>query len=158
MSEEKEKKSKFQHNPWNVYLGDCPVVTTYLADKPVASIKWAPLHTFNIFLRAVGQPAFVNNPLLGLVILAALFVFDVEVGLGCMLGGLTATVVELVVGLHPWADLASGVACFNGVLVGTVIPILYPAFYDADRTLAMWLAVFGGSIVRSAPPPLQSLR
>ena len=94
------------------------------------------------------QPAFVNNPLMGLVILAALFVFHTEVGLGCMLGGLTATIVELVVGLHPWADLANGVACFNGVLVGTVIPILYPAFYHTGRTLAMWLAVFGGSIVR----------
>ena len=54
MSEEKEKTSIFQHNPWNVYLGDCSVVTNYLNNKPVASV-WAPLHTFNIFLRAVGQ-------------------------------------------------------------------------------------------------------
>ena len=94
------------------------------------------------------QPAFVNNPLLGLVILAALFLYDVEVGLGCLLGGLTATLVELLVGLHPWADLANGVSCFNGVLVGTVIPILYPAFYNTDRSVAMWLAILGGSIVR----------
>ena len=86
---------------------------------------------------------------MGLIILAALFVFDPIVGLGCMLGGLTATVVELVLGLHPWGDLTNGVACFNGVLVGTVIPILYPAAYNTDRTLAMWLAVAGGSIVRS---------
>merc|ERR1719397_1174033 len=135
------------HNPWNVYLGDCPVVTTYLASKPVNSLTWAPCHVINIFLRAVGQPAFVNNPLMGLVILAALFVFDTEVGLGCMLGGLTATLVELVLGLHPWGDLTNGVACFNGVLVGTVIPILYPVFYDAGRTVSMWLAVFGGSIL-----------
>ena len=85
---------------------------------------------------------------MGLIILAALFLFDPIVGLGCMLGGLTATVVELVMGLHPWADLANGVACFNGVLVGTVVPILYPALYGTDRTLAMWLAVVGGSIVR----------
>ena len=96
----------------------------------------------------VFQPAFVNNPLTGLIILAGLFVFEPTVGLGCMLGGLTATVVELLVGLHPWADLANGVACFNGVLVGTVIPILYPATYGTDRSLAMWLAVAGGSIVR----------
>ena len=95
------------------------------------------------------QPAFVNNPLMGLIILAGLFVFEPTVGLGCMLGGLTATVVELMVGLHPWGDLTNGVACFNGVLVGTVVPILYPATYETDRTLAMWLAVVGGSIVRS---------
>ena len=55
MSEEKEKVSKFQRNPWNVFLGDCPVVTTYLADKPVTSLPWAPVHVLNIFLRAVGQ-------------------------------------------------------------------------------------------------------
>ena len=56
MSEEKkEKVFTFQRNPWNVFLGDCPVVTTYLADKPVTSLQWAPVHVFNIFLRAVGQ-------------------------------------------------------------------------------------------------------
>ena len=86
---------------------------------------------------------------MGLIILAALFVFDPTVGLGCMLGGLTATVVELVVGLHPWGDLTNGVACLNAVLVGTVVPILYPAIYQTERSLAMWLAVVGGSIIRS---------
>ena len=53
--ENKEKVYKFQKNPWNVFLGDCPVVTTYLADKPVTSLTWAPVHVLNIFLRAVGQ-------------------------------------------------------------------------------------------------------
>jgi len=134
-------------NPWNVFLGDCPVVTAYLADKPLTSLPWVPVHVLNIFLRAIAQVVFVNNPLMGLIILAALFVFDPIVGLGCMLGGLTATVLELVVGLHPWDDLTNGVACFNAVLVGTVIPILYPAVYNTDRSLAMWLAVVGGSIV-----------
>ena len=55
MSEEKKKMLKFQRNPWNVFLGDCSVVTTYLADKPVTSLTWAPVHVLNIFLRAVGQ-------------------------------------------------------------------------------------------------------
>ena len=86
---------------------------------------------------------------MGVIILAALFVFDPIVGLGCMLGGLTATLVELVLGLHPWGDLTNGLPCFNAVLVGTVIPILYPAVYNTDRTLAMWFAIVGGSIVRS---------
>ena len=50
-----KKFSIFQHNPWNVYLGDCAVVTSYLKDKPLISIKWSPIHVINIFLRAVGQ-------------------------------------------------------------------------------------------------------
>lgn len=47
--------SKMQHNPWNTYLGDCAVVSKYLSNKPLLSIKWTPLHVVNIFLRAVGQ-------------------------------------------------------------------------------------------------------
>ena len=50
---------KFQRNPWNVFLGDCSVVTTYLADKPLTSLSWAPVHVLNIFLRAVGQVCYV---------------------------------------------------------------------------------------------------
>ena len=55
MSEKKKKDFELQHNPWRVYLGDCPVVTTYLANRPVSSLTWGPLHVLNIFLRAVGQ-------------------------------------------------------------------------------------------------------
>ena len=47
--------SVLQHNPWSLYLGDCPVVTSYLRDKPLLSPVWSPLHIINIFLRAVGQ-------------------------------------------------------------------------------------------------------
>ena len=59
-SEEEELESsnicsKLQHNPWNVYLGDCSVVSNFLSNKPLLSLKWTPLHTINIFLRAVGQ-------------------------------------------------------------------------------------------------------
>ena len=56
--DEIDKENKFsilQHNPWNIYLGDCAVVTSYLKDKPLISLKWSPIHVINIFLRAVGQ-------------------------------------------------------------------------------------------------------
>ena len=56
--EDIEKAKRFsilQHNPWNVYLGDCAVVTSYLKDKPLISLAWSPIHVINIFLRAVGQ-------------------------------------------------------------------------------------------------------
>lgn len=89
----------------------------------------------------------MNNPLLGAVILAGLFLYEVEVGAGCVLGGLAATTADLALGLHPPADLHSGVAAFNGVLVGTVIPILFPAFYPAlGRSPAMWAAVALGAV------------
>ena len=82
-------------NPWNTYLGDCSVVDEYLNDKPVFS-AWFAAHYLNVFLRAVGQPAFVNNPILGAVIFASLFVNEWQVGIGCLLGGSIATLTELV--------------------------------------------------------------
>ena len=42
-------------NPWNTILGDCSVVDEYLMDKDPKSLKWAPMHFVNVFLRAVGQ-------------------------------------------------------------------------------------------------------
>ena len=35
-------------------------------------------------------------------------------------------ILELLLGLHPWGLVNNGVSSFNGVLVGTVISILYP--------------------------------
>ena len=54
-SDQRDPCSVLQHNPWSLYLGDCPVVTSYLRDKPLLSPVWSPLHILNIFLRAVGQ-------------------------------------------------------------------------------------------------------
>ena len=71
------------------------MVDEYLADKPVRS-AWLPAHYLNVFLRAVGQPAFVNNPILGAAIFASLFVKEWQVGTGCLLGGSIATLTELV--------------------------------------------------------------
>jgi len=137
----------WRRNPWAVYLGDCPVVTSLLSRRPADSPAWLLAHTANIFLRAVGQPAFVNNPLLGIVILAALFLPEPAVGLGAMLGGLAATLTELALTLHPPNLVTNGVAAFNGVLVGTCVPILYPLVYQTDRTAVMWAAVGGGAVV-----------
>ena len=55
MKRDSDKKSIFAQNPWNTFLGDCSVVDEYLLDKPSTSLKWAPLHYLNVFLRAVGQ-------------------------------------------------------------------------------------------------------
>ena len=68
-------------------------------------------------------------------------------GLGCLLGGGLATLTELLLGLHPWGLVANGVAAFNGVLVGTVIPILFPVFYGpAHNVPHMWAAVAIGAV------------
>ena len=78
-------------NPWNSYLGDCSVIDQYLLDKPIYS-KWFLAHSINVLLRAIGQPAFVNNPLCGLLILIATFIPNWKVGIGMILGGSIATI------------------------------------------------------------------
>lgn len=141
-----KKKSYLLQNPWNTFLGDCSVVDAYLMDKPILSL-WFPLHYLNVFLRAVGQPAFVNNPICGAIIFASLFIQDYIVGLGCLLGGSIATIGELLLRLQPFDLLRNGVAAFNGVLVGTVISVLYPGFYQTDRTPEMWIFIVVGSLL-----------
>ena len=42
------------------------------------------------------QPAFVNNPIAGLIILIGLFLPDWRIGLGCLIGGSISTLTELV--------------------------------------------------------------
>ena len=42
------------------------------------------------------QPAFVNNPLSGWIILCGLFLPDWRIGVGCIVGGTIGTIVELV--------------------------------------------------------------
>ena len=59
---------------------------------------------------------------------------------------MTATLTDLALSLHPLPDLNAGVASFNGVLVGTVIPILFPVFNQLPRSTEMWLAIFVGAI------------
>jgi len=134
-------------NPWTTFLGHCPIVSSYLASRPLTSPAWAFAHGLNTFLRAVGQPAFVDNPLLGLLILIAIFLPHPHVGAGCILGGGLATATELLVGLHPWGLVTNGVCAFNGVLTGTVIPILFPLFYGENHNVAhMWVAIAFGAI------------
>lgn len=41
----------------------------------------------------------------------------------------------------------NGVAGFNGVLVGTVISILYPAVYGVERSEGMWICIALGALI-----------
>ena len=82
--------------------------------------------------------------------MVAIFISNVEAGVGCFLGGLVATVTELALGLHPWSLVENGVAPFNGALIGSVIPSLYPLLNldAADPLLVIMAAVVMGAVAR----------
>ena len=90
----------------------------------------------------------MNNPLINVLIIVAIVLSNKEAGLGCVLGGVAATFTELFLGLHPWSLVENGVAPFNGALVGSVIPSLYPSLTTSDHEIEMWMAVFIGSVAR----------
>ena len=91
----------------------------------------------------------MNNPLLGSLILAALFFSNMKIGFGCLLGGVVATASEFLFDLHPWELLENGVAPFNGALLGSVVTSLYPILLpEASSEVPLWIAVIVGAVSR----------
>jgi len=143
---DKEESEEKLQVLWNKYLGDCTSVTQILKKKPLDLSLWGFAHFSNIFLRSVGQTVFVNNPVLSFLILVGITFSWPESGLGCAVGGVLATLTELCLGLHPWSLVESGVAPFNGALVGCVLPSLYPLLHGTGHAAGLWLAVCLGSV------------
>ena len=93
---------------------------------------------------------FVNNPILSLLILLAMFLCDVRIALCCILGGTMATITELMVRLHPWSLVENGAAAFNGGLIGSVIAALHPVLipHSTHPNLEIAVSVLVGSVAR----------
>ena len=89
----------------------------------------------------------MNNPFISLLIILAIGLHNKEAGLGCVLGGVSATLAELMFALHPWKLVENGVAPFNGALYGSVLPSLYPLSKSFGQTYAIWIAIVIGSVL-----------
>ena len=48
--------------------------------------------------------------------------------------------------MTPWVLMRNGVAGFNGVLVGTVFSVLFPAVYSVERSPKLWAFIAGGAL------------
>lgn len=99
----------------------------------------------DVNLRGAGQVIFQNNPLTGLIFLAAIAWGAVQGGAPQIaLGALVALVVGTVTAMLLDADQASlrqGLFGFNGVLVGCAVPTFL------EPTAAMWaLLVIGAAV------------
>ena len=89
----------------------------------------------------------MNNPFLSLLIILAIGLDSKEAGLGCVLGGVSATLAELMFKLHPWNLVENGVAPFNGALYGSVLPSLYHLLQSSGQTYTIWIAITIGSVL-----------
>ena len=90
------------------------VLNDWLDDKPwiVQSPNW--------FLRSLGAPIFLNNPISGVFILVALYVHDPWVATSAVIGLVTAIITAVLLKV-PKADIANGGATFHGMLTAIVI-------------------------------------
>jgi len=149
IEEEKRKVEKTENNwqtRWNLYLGDCSFIQSRLRKEPLSDPLWGMAHFCNVLLRSVGQTVFVNNPFLSILIFVGIAFSKKEAGLGCALGGVLSTCTELFLGLHPWSLVENGVAPFNGALIGSVLPSLYPLLHASGHIVQMWMAIIIGSV------------
>jgi urea transporter len=104
----------------------------------------AAVRFLDVNLRGVGQVIFQNNPLTGLLLLAAIF-WGAHVG-GQMVIGVSAAVATVIATATAMllrvdeVSLRQGLFGFNGVLVGAAVP----TFIDAPT---MWVLVVVGAAV-----------
>ncbi len=71
-------------------------------------------------LRGIGQVVFMNNPVTGLLILAAMYVASPWLGLAVTIQVVVSTVTALLLGFDRDA-IRAGLYSFNGVLVGAAL-------------------------------------
>lgn len=89
-------------------------------------------------LRGVGQVCFMNNPITGLAILAAMFVAEPWLGLAGALGLVVSTLAAIVLGMDR-AAIRAGLFGFNGVLVGAGLSLFLQP--DWDVLVMVWIVV-----------------
>lgn len=95
-------------------MGVIDPLDKWLSDKPM------PLRFLNACLRGYGQPVFLNNPISGLLIMAAMFVQNPWQGTNGLIGLLTAQISAMVMKQDKGAINNGGIA-FQGLLTGLVI-------------------------------------
>lgn len=126
------------------YMGNLEVVDTWLENK--TGYVWAVPQYLNGFFRSFSQVLFVNNPVSGILILAALIWANPMVGAA---GVLTTAVAMFTSHLFYQEGVAirSGLTAFNAVLVGTVpIGLWETVTGGAPIPGRLWLVLIAGAV------------
>lgn len=107
---------------------------------PSTSIIPTSLRIAEDALRGVGQIVLQDSPWTGVAILAALFVEEPKLALGCALGALFGNVGASLL-RRPASETRAGLHGFNGALVGTSAFVFFPT-----SPIAWALASLGASL------------
>ena len=95
-------------------MGDIVLLNEWLRDKPAIVQSW------NWFLRAVGAPIFLNNPISGVLLLVAMFVGN-PWGATCGVLGLLSAIITAVLLKQDRGAIEGGGVTFHGMLVGITL-------------------------------------
>ncbi|XP_063610974.1 urea transporter 1-like [Penaeus indicus] len=124
---------------WVGWVGNMNIITDYLITRPWTSI-WCVPKTINSLLRAVGIVAFANNPITGFLIMAAMFVGNINVFWACLLAGVLGVAFSKVLN-QPENLISDGVVVFNGILVGCISVAVFPPLSGHKIDSLFWLYV-----------------
>ena len=94
-------------------LGTMQQLNERLASQPL-------LDFLNYNLRGIGQVIFVNNPISGAIVLAALFLQSPWVGVMAVLGVMASTLTAIALKLDR-DTIRNGIFGYNGILVGAAL-------------------------------------
>jgi urea transporter len=100
-------------------------------------------------LRGVGQVCFMNNPVTGLAILAAMFVAEPWLGFAGALGVVVSTLAAVLIGMDRGA-IRAGLFGFNGVLVGAGLSLFLQPDWDVVVMVWIVLAAFFSTVLHAA--------
>ncbi|XP_045129673.1 urea transporter 2-like [Portunus trituberculatus] len=121
---------------WAGWVGHMPRVTSLLQERAWLS-PWVVPKTINSILRAIGIVAFANSPLSGLLILAAMFVGNPDVGWACLLAGVIGVIFAKLLN-QPEDLLNDGVVVFNGILVACISVAVFPSLSGHQVDSIFW--------------------
>lgn len=121
---------------WLGWIGDMSTITQFLLEKPWGS-PWCLLKAANSILRAIGIVAFTNNPVSGVLILAAMVVGNMNVALACLLAGGVGVLFAKIL-KQPEQQISDGVVVMNEILVGCISVAAFPAISGHTLTTIFW--------------------
>lgn len=132
---------------WIGWVGNMNAVTDYLITRPWTSI-WCVPKAVNSILRAVGIVAFANNPITGFLIMAGMFVGNINVFWACLLAGVVGVAFSKVLN-QPENLISDGVVVFNGILVGCISVAVFPPLSGHQIDSLFWLYVTIAVVITS---------
>ena len=123
------------HHPLRMVNGTMPALGERAQHIPVVGF-------LEYCLRGIGQVVFMNSPITGLFIMAAMWIYDPWFGFAGTIGVIASTLAALAMGFDRGA-IHAGLYGFNGVLVGLALALFLTPQWDALVTA--WIVVLSAA-------------